>query len=433
MSHTTTRRRFLQHSVAGAAASAAVPYIFTSTGYAADGEKLTTAAIGVGGRGRGIGNQLRGRSNMVAVCDVDENHANRFGGGKLKTYKDYRKLLEDKSIQAVTVGTPDHWHTPIVLAALNSGKDVYCEKPLTLTIDEGKLLAKAVKDNKRVMQVGTQQRTEYGRNFLRAVVFARSGRLGKLKTATASIGSSPNSDSFATSDPPPNLDWDFWLGQAPLVDYCRQRCHGSFRWWYEYSGGKMTDWGAHHVDIAQWALGHENDGPTTIENAAEPVHPKAADKNGFNTAITFKVKCTYDDGIDLFVQHGPGNGILIEGEKGRIFVNRGGLKGKPVEDLKQDKDGWAKLEEEVVALFDGRQPKEHMDNFLDAVKDRKQPMSDVFTHHRAMTTCHLCNIAVRTGKKINWDPAKELSDDSEVNEKWVKREQRDKYAFGYSA
>ena len=195
----------------------------------------------------------------------------------------------------------------------------------------------------------------------------------------------------------------------------------------------MTDWGGHHIDIAQWALGHTNGGPKTVENATKPVLPDAADKNGFNTAVQFQVKCTYADGVELLVQHGPGNGILIEGDKGRIYVNRGGLNGKPVEELKADKKEWAKLEEEVVALFNGRSPKGHMDNFLDAVKDRNQPMSDVFTHHRSMTTCHLCNIAVRTGKKINWDPVKELSDDPEINEKWVKRAQREKYAFGYSA
>ena len=430
MLQNTTRRRFIQ----SAAVAGFAPYVFSTSAHAAAGEKVTTAAIGVGGRGSQIANQLRGRSNMIAVCDVDDDHAKRFSGGKLKLYKDFHELLADKSIAAVTIGTPDHWHTPIVLEALKNGKDVYCEKPLTLTIDEGKMIAKAVKDSGRVMQVGTQQRTEYGRNFLRAVAIARSGRLGKLTKVTASIGGGPNSGSFATAEPPAGLDWDFWLGQAPKVDYCRQRCHGTFRWWYEYSGGKMTDWGAHHVDIAQWALGYENSGPKSVENAMSPVNPDAADKNGYNTVMKFKLKCVYDNGSELFVEDGGRtNGVLIEGEDGRIFVNRGGLKGKLVDDLKKDKAGWAKLEEEVVALFNGRQPKGHMDNFLDAVKDRKQPMSDVFTHHRSMTTCHLCNIAVRTGKKINWDPAKELSDDSEINEKWVKREQRDKYAFGYSS
>jgi predicted dehydrogenase len=433
MPNSTTRRKFLQHSASGAAAVGFAPYVFTSTSQAAEGDKITTAAIGVGGRGSGIGNQLRARSNMVAVCDVDEGHANRFSKGKLKVEKDFRKLLEDKSIAAVTIGTPDHWHTPIVLEALKQGKDVYCEKPLTLTIDEGKMITKAVKDSGRVMQVGTQQRTEYRHDFLRAVVLAQSGRLGKIKKVTASIGGGPNSKSFATAKAPAGLDWDFWLGQAPSVDYCPQRCHGTFRWWYEYSGGKMTDWGAHHVDISQWAMGYGDGGPKTVENAMEPVNPDAAKENGYNTAIKFKLKCTYDNGAELFVQDGPGNGILIEGEEGRIYVNRGGLKGKPVDVLKKDKVGWAKLQEEVVAMYNGRKPKGHMDNFLDAVKDRKQPMSDVFTHHRSMTTCHLCNIAVRTGKKIEWDPAKELSTDSEINEKWVKRAQREKYAFGYSS
>jgi predicted dehydrogenase len=429
MSASTPRRDFLK----GAAASATVPYWFTSSAHAADGDKLTTAAIGVGGRGSSIGGQLRGRSNMIACCDVDKNRANHFSGGQLKVYDDYRKLLDDKNIQAITCGTPDHWHTPVVLYALQAGKDVYCEKPLTLTIEEGKMLVKAVKDTGKILQVGTQQRTEFGRNFLRAVVMAQSGRLGKIKQVTASIGGAPKGGPFKKERAPANLNWDFWLGQTPKVDFIRQRSHGKFRWWYEYSGGKMTDWGAHHVDIAQWAIGMHDTGPTTVEglSAVHPVefkdgYPTADDQ--YNTATQFQIKCTFPNGVDLFIQH-AGNGVLIEGEKGRINVNRGRITGKPIEEVRKDKAENEKFEQEVVALFNGRKPKGHMDNFLDAVEDRKNPISDVFTHHRTLTTCHLANIAIRLGRKINWDASKELSDDKEINEKWLRREHREGYAF----
>ncbi|MCH8923724.1 MAG: Gfo/Idh/MocA family oxidoreductase [Planctomycetes bacterium] len=272
-----TRRDFLKTSSVAAVAGASVPYWLTASRAQAQAknDRLTTAAIGTGGRGSGIGNQLRGRSDMVAVCDVDKGHAERFkrGDGKITVYEDFRKLLERKDIDAVTIGTPDHWHTRIVLTALRSGKDVYCEKPLTLTIDEGKMLVKTVKETGQILQVGTQQRTEFGRNFLRAVVMAQSGRLGKIKKVTAAIGRAPKQGPFKKTDPPAGLNWDFWLGQSPKVDYISQRCHGNFRWWYEYSGGKMTDWGAHHVDIAQWAIGMQNTGPKTVEglSATHPV------------------------------------------------------------------------------------------------------------------------------------------------------------------
>jgi len=428
----SSRRDFLKRSAGAVAAGPPVPYLFTSSYPRAEdkNDRLTTAAIGCGGRGSGIGRGLAGRTDMVACCDVDDGRAARFkGNSKMEIYKDYRKLLDRKDIDAITCGTPDHWHTPIVLYALRAGKDVYCEKPLTLTIDEGKMLCKAVKETGRILQVGTQQRTEYGRNFLRAVVLTQSGRMGKIKRISASIGGAPNSGPFPTSDPPPGLDWDFWLGQTPKVPYCRQRCHGSFRWWYEYSGGKMTDWGAHHVDIAQWAIGMQNSGPKTVEGISWK-HPDAADKNGFNTATAFSIRCMFPNGVEMIVRHDERNGVLIEGESGRIHVGRGGISGKPIEDIRASKKDNEWLEAEVVKLFNGRSPKGHMDNFLDAVKDRKPPMSDVFTHHRVLTTCHLCNIAIRRGKKITWDADKQLAvGDDDVNDNWGKRKQREGYQF----
>ena len=437
--HSPTRRDFLKTSSAAALAGASVPYWLTASRAKAEAknDRLTTAAIGTGGRGSGIGNQLRGRTDMVAVCDVDAGHANRFrrGDDKITVYEDFRKLLERKDIDAVTIGTPDHWHTRIVLTALRAGKDVYCEKPLTLTIDEGKMLVKTVKETGQILQVGTQQRTEFGRNFLRAVAMARSGRLGKIKKVTAAIGGAPKAGPFKKSAPPKGLNWDFWLGQTPKVDYIAQRCHGNFRWWYEYSGGKMTDWGAHHVDIAQWAIGMQNTGPKTVEgiSATHPVPFKdgyPTKDDAFNTATKFNIKCVFPNGVELFVVDGPGNGVLIEGEEGRIFVNRGRITGKPIEAVRKDKKENEKFEQEVVELFAGRKPKGHMDNFLDAVRDRKLPMSDVYTHHRMLTTCHLCNIAIRLGRKITWDAEKQMAvGDDDINNNWVKRKQRKGYEF----
>ncbi len=340
-------------------------------------------------------------------------------GGKADIYGDYRKLLDRKDIEIVTIVTPDHWHTKIAIDAMKAGKDVYCEKPLTLTIDEGKLIRKVLQETGRVFQVGTQQRTEMNRRFLTAVAMIRDGRIGKVKRAVCAIGAAPSEGPFPVMPVPPELNWEMWLGQAPLVDYTQKRCHYEFRWWYEYSGGKMTDWGAHHVDIATWGLGAENTGPVSVEGTAK--HPNIP--NGYNTATEFFVTCKYADGAEIIIRHDTENGITFEGDKDTFFVSRGELKGPAVEALKDHPLPEGALEK----LYGGKIPKTHMANFFDAVKSRKQPISDVFTHHRAITTCHLANIAIRLGRKINWDPqAEQIVGDSEA-QSWQSRTQRRGY------
>ena len=340
---------------------------------------------------------------MVACCDVDhkraEGFANRYDG-KCKVYGDYRRLLERKDVDVVTIGVPDHWHAKMVVEALNAGKDVYCEKPLTLTIEEGKLICHTVRQTHRVLQVGTQQRSEYDSLFLQAVALTRSGRLGKKLKATASVGQAKRGGPFATTTPPPYLDWEFWLGPSPKVPYCPERTHYDFRWWFEYSGGQVTYWGVHHVDIAMWAMGLENTGPIRIEGQGD--FPKV--ENGFNVPSKFHCTMSFANG-NTIVLDSEKNGLLIEGENGRISVDRRRLIGKPVETLSKHDREW--LQQEVVRLYRGKQPGSHMGNFFECVKDRSLPISDVFTHHRALSGCHLCNIAMRLQRKLSWDPAKE--------------------------
>jgi len=435
----TTRRNFLKTAAVGATATA--PYFFTSEQARAQdaNDKLGIGSIGTGGRGSGIGSDACRRGNAIAVADVDLSHAERFASRfqGMKVYQDYRKLLDHKDIDVVTIGTPDHWHVKIAIEALQSGKHVYCEKPLTLTIDEGKKICQVVKQTGKVFQVGTQQRSD-GR-FRLAVAIARSGLLGKPLTATCSIGGAPTGGPWEPTDPPAQLDWDFWLGQCPVVPYTPQRCHGSFRWWLEYSGGKLTDWGAHHVDIAHWGLGKENTGPVEIEG--EGTFPNIPDDfdpvaffagrqklaNGFNTASQFHVDLKFDDGNKIHVQHGPDNGIWFEGPRGKIFVNRGRISGKPVEDLAgQDKE---RMDQAALALYKGKQPRGHMQNFFDCVYEGGEPVSDVFTHHRELSSCHMCNLAMLLKRKLRWDPAKEqfLGDD-EANA-LVSRPQRKPYTI----
>jgi predicted dehydrogenase len=390
--------------------------------------------IGVGNRGLGDVRDASRYGDIVAIADVDKSRADqaaaakKAGEGKAASYQDYRKILDRDDVDLVVIGTPDHWHSKIAIEAMKAGKDVYCEKPLTLTIDEGKKICQAAQETGRVFQVGTQQRSEFANRFLLAVALVHLGRIGKVKRVTCSIGTGERSGELKTSTPPAELDWDMWLGQTPKVDYIKERCHHSFRWWYEYSGGKMTDWGAHHIDIAQWALGMEHSGPKVVEMVSVE-HPNPlkdgypTDPHRYNTATTFQVRCKYASGAELVIRNEGENGITFEGEDGKFFVNRGKIVGEPIDALKDDP-----IDDSIlVGLRKGKRLDSHMGNFFECVRDRATPVSDVWTHHRTMTTCHLANIALRLGRDLNWDPiAEQIVGDDEANG-WLSREQRKGY------
>jgi predicted dehydrogenase len=425
------RREFLK--TAGAASA---PFWFAiGTGRAADllgpNERPVVGCIGTGNQWRGYdGPRAIQFFDCVAVCDVDSDHLQqglacvrrneRKKGTKVDLYRDYRQLLDRKDIDVVTVVTPDHWHSKIAIEAMQAGKDVYCEKPLTLTIDEGKQIIKALDQTKRVFQVGTQQRSEMHFNFVKAVALVRSGRIGKLKRAICDIGTGETSEALDRMPAPKSLDWEMWLGQAPQVDYrekkfgktLKTRGHHEFRWWYEYSGGKLTDWGAHHVDIAQWAVTGDamaRSGPHTIEpvHFAHPVpfkngYPTLDDR--YNTATTFTIRCEFPGGVEIVIKNSTpeGNGILFEGTEGHFHVGRSleSFFGTPVEELQTR----PLPQEFLTQLYKGKKPGNHMRNFAECVQTREQPVSDVYTHHRAITTCHLANIAMRLGRTLRWDP-----------------------------
>ncbi len=451
----STRRDFLKAS-ASVTAGLAIPYVWTNRRLRAQEANCRPriAAIGVGGsRGRynqggAIARNAAKFGEMVAVCDVDELHMAEFNAtfqNKLQMIRDYRELLEKVKPDVVTIGTPDHWHVPIAIAALQAGCDVYCEKPLTLTIAEGFAICRAVQETGRVFQVGTQQRSQDELRFLKAIALVQSGRLGKNVKAYVAIGGGPIGGPFPVETPPADLDWDMWVGPAPAVDYCKQR-RQEFRWFFEYSGGKLTDWGAHHIDIAQWALGCDHTGPVKVRGTGKftPLVPdsfnwkafldgEALLPNGFNTATEFSVDLVFANGAVINVNHevkredGTAfeNGILFEGEEGRIFVNRGRLTGKPVEELTEaeQKD----LMDRVIQLYKGKEPGNHMRNFFECIQTREQPISDVFTHHRTMTSCHLCNIALMLGRELTWDPEKEQFAGDEQATALMSRAQRTKY------
>jgi len=422
------RRSFLKKTAVASAAGATAPYFSWSEKAFANqskNDRPRIGCIGVGSMGSG---DARGHSNfgdILAVCDVDKKHAesaknhDRIGKGKADAYEDYRKVLERDDIDVVSVVTPDHWHVKIAIEALEAGKHVFCQKPLTLTLEENQLIRNACKKHPElVFTVGTQQRDAKDQ-FLRAVNMVQKGMLGKIQTVTCGIGGGDVGGPFAKSDPPAELNWDMWLGQAPKVDFIKERCHYQFRWWYEYGGGKFTDWGAHHIDIATWALGEDQEGSGPIEidgtDAKHPVpysHGYATEDNKYNTSHDFAVKCKFASGTDMIVTSRGDNGILFEGEKGRIFVSRGAIKGQPIEE-NWDQDQFTA--DDLKKLFKGKPHEGHKNNFYRCIREGGQPVSDVFTHVQAMATCHLSAIASRFGRSIKWDPkAEQIVGDEEA-------------------
>jgi predicted dehydrogenase len=435
----TSRRQFLQGITAAGAASILIRPSHRAFGYQSANERPVFATIGLRNQGWEITGKSFRFADFAALADID---AGILGATVEKTqkrqrkkpdsYSDYRKVLDRKDIDAVMIAVPDHWHTKIAVEAMLAGKDVYCEKPLTLTIDQGKLIEKMVKQTGRVFQVGTMQRTESEHRFLQAIAMIRNGRIGKVKKVTCGINAMESSPVIPEAPVPKGLDWDFWLGPAAKVPYralpeIRQgygggvplysNCHYSFRNWHEYSGGKLTDWGAHHVDIANWALGATETGPSKVTplNYKLPVeykdgYPTVHDR--YNVATDFNIKADMPNGVELIITSEGDNGILFEGTEGRFFVNRGKISGKPVEDLKSNPLPDGAIEE----VYGGKVSANHTANFIEGMKSRKQPISDVWSHNRMLEICHLSNIAMRLGRPVQWDPAKrEIIGDEQAN------------------
>jgi predicted dehydrogenase len=436
-----SRRGFLSSCATAAAAAAVTPYFFSKAHTLADETKSATDRVALGLIGAGsIAQANIGAAkdwiDVVAIADVDAGRAaksnEQYSQGKAAVYDDYRKILERKDVDVIHVATPDHWHTKPVVEAMLAGKDVYCEKPLTLTIDEGKLIRRIQQETGRIVQVGTQQRSTFPL-FVTAMALVAEGRLGRIKRVQAAIGAAPSSPSIPVASVPGELNWDRWLGPAPAAEYRffqgpavvdkegkekrpqpNTNCHYEFRWWYEYSGGKLTDWGAHHVDIATWALllNGQTAGPLSIGGTSK--HPVAfkdglpVERDRYNTATEFLFTVDFPGGTQMVIRNDTDNGILIEGEKGTIFVNRGKLTGGPVEALKDDP-----LPEGAVAKvyknlpIEENERKAHWANFLYCAKNRLEPISDVHSHMKMLNICHLAGISARLGRSLKWDAAAE--------------------------
>lgn len=439
-----TRRRFLQSSTVLVAAGATLPAWFEAE--AADAprprvplspnDRPAIALIGCGGMGRADAKNASRFGDVVAICDLDEarlDEAQRQHPGA-KRYHDFRDCLGHPGLHVVINGTPDHWHTFVNLAAIKAGKDIYSEKPLTLTIDEGKRLVKSVRAAGTVFQTGSQQRSD--KRFRLAVELVRNGRLGKLKHVTTSLPSGPHGGPFLPGEVPAGFDWNFWQGQTASVPYVKERAHGSFRYWWDYSAGTLTDWGAHHNDIALWALGLPlgEAGPVAVEGHAlrDPV------PGGYSFPSTWYVNYRYASGVThtcrtVQTEGGSGNvidpktppaqipnGVLFEGSEGWVFVTRGRIEASDPAILN---DPLTNRTWSAYASDD------HMGNFFDCVRSRKAAIAEAEVGHRSVSVCHLGAIAIRLGRPLRWDPkAERFEGDREAN-RWVAREQRK--GFGY--
>src|SRR4051812_16049243 len=395
-----SRRQFLLSSTA----ALVVPYIIPRSVFGAN-ERIVTGHVGVGRQGSFNLKKFLDLAEPAALCDVDKGHlaaAMKLAQEdedpkKCDGYGDYRRLLDRKDIDAVVVTTPDHWHAPITIHACQAGKDVYCEKPLTLTIAEGRKTVEAARKNNRIVQTGSQQRSEYNGMFRLACELVRSGKIGKLQQVLVGIPiTNFKGPAIPDSNPPAALDYDFWLGPAPKKPYNEKHVHYNFRFFWDYSGGQMTNFGAHHIDIAQWAMNMDNSGPIAVEGTA------TYDPEGrYEVTTTCRLNYTYESGVRLILGQGQKDipqGVTFLGTAGRIFVDRDELNSDPKEIVSTE------LGDRDVHLYKANG---HHQNFLDCMKSRELPICDVEIGHRSATVCHLGNIAQRLGRKIQWDPAAE--------------------------
>jgi predicted dehydrogenase len=395
------RRRFL----AAATAAVAAPMFIPQRAFGAN-DRVVTAHIGVGNQG--TNNLMRFTDNAGLLCDVDAKMlataAGKFQdktGRQLEGVSDFRRVLDRKDIDAVVITTPDHWHAIPTIEACKAGKDVYCEKPLSLTIDEGKQMLAAARQYKRVVQTGSQQRSD--KNFRLACQLVRSGRIGKLTEVHVGIPGSNHPftkrSPVPDSAPPTELDYDFWIGPAEMRPYNVDRVHYNFRFFWDYSGGQMTNFGAHHIDIAHWGMGVDESGPLSVEGTGE-FHPQ----DWIDVSLACRLTYQYPNDVKMVVGQGQKDirgGVRFIGTDGEIFVDRGKVESKPdaiVIDAKESAGG------ELVALYASDN---HHRNFLDCVATREQPICDVAIGHRSATACHLGNIALRLGRKIQWDAQSE--------------------------
>ena len=416
-----SRRQFLKRASVTVGAAVGAPWLVPSSALGADGmvapgNRITLACIGVGGMGTG---NLQSFLNcpdaqVVAVCDVDQAHRDRaqkiadeaYGQQFGKTYRgcatynDFREVLARNDIDAVAISTPDHWHAPIAIAAAKAGKDVFGEKPLALTIGQGRQISDTMKRYGRVFQCDSWQRSVASFRF--ACELVRNGRIGTLHTVKVGLPPGLSMEPQPEMPVPPGFDYEMWLGPAPWTPYTEKRCHYNFRFNFDYSGGKVTDWGAHHHDIVQWAMGTDHTGPTEIQG--QGIFPK---NNFFNVPTDFEFECRYANGVRMITSNKLENGVFFEGSEGWIFIARERMDAHPKSLLSTS------ILPSEIRLY---QSENHYFNFLECIRTRAETAVPAEIAHRSISIAHLGNIAMRLGRKLRWDPERErFADDPEAD------------------
>ena len=452
------RRNFLKNTVATSAGAILVPTIVPSSvfGASAPSNKINIGQIGCGriARDHDMAETLKYDSaRMIAVSDLDSN---RMKDGKklvedfykkktgssnpvdVKMYADYKDMLSDKEIDAVLISTPDHWHSQPAIEAALAGKDIYLQKPTSLTVTEGRLLSDIVHRQGVILQVGTQQRSSA--QFRRAAELVRNGRIGKIHTVKIGLPGDPSGPVFETGPVPANLNFDMWLGTTPELEYKENLVHPQKGYsrpgWLRhenYGAGMITGWGQHHYDSAAWGMDTEFTGPISVEAVAQ--FPKSGD---WNVHGDFMVKHEYENGITVFTSGGFPNGIRYEGEDGWIFVTRGAYRATASDPIPE---GSTKAldasSEDILRSVIGENEinlyvsEEQHGNWLDCIKSRKQPISPVEIGHRACTVCLISHIAMKIPGVLEWDPTTERFKNNDLANSMLSRPQRYPYGTDY--
>jgi predicted dehydrogenase len=413
-----SRRGFLRKAAGASAAVVGFPYFvpssaFGQAGTVAPSNRIVMGCIGVGSQGtwdmRGF--LSRKEVQIVAVCDIDRKHQEaakkevneKYGNSDCKTYLDFREVIERDDISALAIAVPDHWHSIIAVMGARAGKDIHAQKPLARTIREGRAICDAVRRYGIVWQTGSQQRSE--QNFRRACELVINGRIGKVSKVEVGLPTGSNARNNPVQPVPDGVDWDFWLGPAPWVPF-RGILHWNWRWIMDYSGGQLTDWAGHHIDIAHWGLGLDRTGPVEIEGHGD--YPK---DGIYNVPWQYNITAKYANGLIMVIanerQVPHKMGTCWYGEKGWIHVDRGKLEAGPETILDEV------IGPDEIHLYESR---DHQQNFLDCIKNRREPIAPAEVGHRSISVALLGEIAMLTERKLRWDPDREIFlDDDEAN------------------
>jgi len=425
----TSRRNFIKTASTATAAIAGAPYIVPSSVFGANApsNRFTLGCIGVGSMGTGNMTNFLKRDDVqvLAVSDVDElrrlkakeivdNHyaetasCTKYNG--CNHYNDFREIIDRKDIDLVSIATPDHWHAITAIMAANAGKDIYAEKPLARTIEEGRAICDAVHSNGVVWQTGSWQRSV--ENFRIACELVRNEKIGKLQEVHVGLPTGKGIETQPEMPVPDGFDYDFWLGPAPEAPYTKNRCHWNFRWIKDYSGGQLTDWAGHHCDIAQWGMGTEYTGPVEIEGKG--IYPR----EGLWDAVTeYSFRCKYADGLVMTVENNEKTpmGAKFIGSEGWVHVDRREINAEPASILTSI------IGPDEHHLY---RSNDHHANFIDCVRSRELTITPVEVAHRSISIGHLGDIAMQLERKLKWNPDTERFIDDPEADRMLRRPYR---------